>query len=204
MENRYRAVVTNITDPEKKGRVQIKVEGVIEGQNLPWAQVAHSPETSLTKGIGLKHHNLQIGSNVLVEAFDFHQTWLVTHCIPSDSDIGELEDTNNYEFTHPSGVKITMSDNKYQMSLPDGGSVTLTEDNKLEITSFSEVIINDKLICNESVECKKTVDVTGDLSVLGTSTLSPVIAQSAVIGGILFNAHTHICNAPGTPSGPPQ
>lgn len=206
--NLLTAIVTNINDPQSKGKVQIRVNTIMNGVNdsdLPWAIVTNSCQNALTNNIGFSHHNLQVGSQVLVFPVDNSQTWIVMGCIPSYDDRENISDVNNYKFTHPSGLTLETKDSTYVITHPSGGVFTITHDNKLYASGFSQIIFDDPttvnnvltvngpinanagssggggVTINTPVKVNSTVETTDDIT-----TTSDVIAN-----GISLENHTH-------------
>lgn len=85
-----RALVVNIMDPLKSGRVQIRVvghhddEANIPDEMLPWVKV-RNPTTTPSLQTATTTHGLLPGTMVTCEAMGMHgQDWLITGTIPND------------------------------------------------------------------------------------------------------------------------
>lgn len=85
-----RALVVNIMDPLKAGRVQIRVvghhddEANIPDNILPWVQV-RAPTTTASLQTSSTTHGLLPGTMVTCEAMGIHgQDWIITGTIPND------------------------------------------------------------------------------------------------------------------------
>jgi hypothetical protein len=85
-----RALVVNVMDPLKSGRVQIRVvghhddEANIPDEMLPWVKVRNSTTTPSMQ-TATTTHGLLPGTMVTCEAFGMHgQDWLITGTLPND------------------------------------------------------------------------------------------------------------------------
>jgi hypothetical protein len=83
-----RALVVNIQDPLKAGRVQIRVTGHMDDQQqipddkLPWVKIAN-PTTSASLQTSTTTHGLLPGSMVSCQQYG-DQDWIITGSIPND------------------------------------------------------------------------------------------------------------------------
>lgn len=109
----HRALVVNVQDPLKAGRVQIRIVGMMDDEQsipderLPWVKVRNSTETSSMQ-TSTTTHGLVPGAMVTCEAMgQGGQDYLITGSIPND-----LKDDN--QSIHPATQGKGATDNIYE------------------------------------------------------------------------------------------
>jgi len=110
----YWGLVENIDDPIKSGQVKVRVIGIYDDlteAELPWCQVARSPEFGTTFNIGISNHNLIKGSQVLCVFLDqYYQQPFILCQVPRSSDCNNNTSLTKRTIITKSGHTITIDD----------------------------------------------------------------------------------------------
>lgn len=238
---KYRGFVMDNRDPEKRGRMQVKVPTVLGDQVTGWALpclpfggLANQglfmiPEIDAQVWVEFEEGNLdhpiwvgvfwQQESDTPEEAaLDEPTTRIIRtpsgHVLQFDDLAGE----ERFRLAHPAGAEITINP-QGTVELQDAAGATLTLD-----AEANEVILKDSngntLTMNSSgtvVEDShgNKIEMTAS-GILVQGTQIEIKGQQVYVGGqggeplikgqtfmAMFNSHTHVCTASGSPSGPP-
>lgn len=199
------AIVTNVNDPEKEGRVKLKFPWFDASMESDWCRVTQPyagsgygyvwvPEKEAEVLVSFIHGDMRkpVVVGGLYNGVDKPATY---HDDSRDEKMIRTKGGHELVFTDTSGqkqVKLTTSGG-HKVTLDDAGAkVTIESSNGQSITLDSS-----------GVTIKGTASVTVDAPSIK---LGSAAANSLVLGELLlasFNTHTHNCTAPGTPSGPP-
>jgi hypothetical protein len=192
--------VVDINDPQKIGRIKIKVYGKfdsLETESIPWAYPGNN-NTGGSKSGGGFHSVPKLGSIVSVK-FDngniYHPEYFFNQKI---SDEAKEEISGSYENSHviiydtvtEGSLKIFFTEQKGLMLDYKGTQINIKPDKNIDITTTTDINIKCE---NMIVDHAKSIELgkgAQELSVLGNSFMT------------LFNNHTHIGNL-GAPTSMP-
>lgn len=238
---KYRGFVTDNVDPEKRGRLKVKVPTVLGDQDTGWALPCMPfggfanqglfmiPEVDAQVWVEFEEGNIdhpiwvgvfwQQASDVPEEAQKDQPTTRVIrtpsgHVLQFDDADGEEQ----FRLAHPAGTEMTIDPDGIVKTVDAGGnSLTLdakansilVEDsngNSLMLDSngalLKDAAGNQVELASSGVTVKgTTVVVTGQTVDVAGQGGEPLIKGTTFLS--MFNAHTHVCTAPGSPSGPP-
>lgn len=109
-----RGLIVNIQDPEKAGRVQVRITGhhddeqMIPDEKLPWIKVSN-PTTTASLQTSTTTHGLLPGTMVALQQFG-DQDWLITSTLPTDRKDSE-------QTIHPATQGKGETDNIYSVQM---------------------------------------------------------------------------------------
>ena len=220
--------VVDIADPNKDGRVRVKVFGKfdkLENDMIPWAQAGNMMTAGSASGSGF--HSVPKLDSVVGVTFDngnIHEPSYFNFQHLSDDLKSEIE--GSYENAHSliydtvteGGVKVFFTEEKglmldYQevqfnikndksvfITNPNGDTVELKNDGNLTIKVKKDV----KIECeNAKVTAKKSIHL--DCSKNASIKLGSNVTDQIILGNkfqTYFNKHQHLGNM-GAPTGPP-
>jgi uncharacterized protein involved in type VI secretion and phage assembly len=219
------ALVSNVEDPEKLGRVKVTFPWFDEAMESDWCRVAH-----LYAGGGYGSFWIpEVGDEVLV-AFS-HGDMRFPYVLGGlyngvDKPPSHRDQTKDQKLFRTKGGHSLLFDDssgeeRVKLETSKGHTADFSDaDQKIEIkTKGGHTILLDdgsrEVKISSSGGQSVTMDASGGLTVKGVSnvkvdapqiSLGASAASSLVLGEALlasFNTHTHNCTAPGTPSGPP-
>lgn len=214
---KYRAIVTDIDDPEGRGRIRVKCPKVLGDSKSHWCEVC-SPVAYDNGGdfcLPKKDDTVWVefeGGDPDKPVYS-GSWWSSNNCV-ADKDKDEYnENTRIIEFD---GCKIKMkSDESIEVTIKNS-KIFMEEDNTtVSVGDSTEVKVTDdtiKIDCSSAVITVKTdgtIEIQGNSSVsvkssgsLSLQGASVDIKSPTTIDGVPFLLHTHNCTAPGSPSGP--
>lgn len=192
--------VVDIEDPQKIGRVRVKVYGKFDDiptDSIPWAYPGNN-QTGGSKTGGGFFSVPKLGSIISVK-FDngniYHPEYFFVQKI---SDEVKSEIANSYPNSHviiydtvtKDSVKIFFTEEKGLMFDYKGTQINIKPDKNIDITTTTDINVkckNLKIVQSNTIELGKGAK---ELAVLGNSFMT------------LFNSHTHLGNL-GAPTSPP-
>jgi len=217
------AIVTDVNDPEKEGRVKLRFPWFDESMESEWCRVAQPyagsgfgyvwvPELDQEVLVAFIHGDMRkpVVVGGLYNGVDKPPTY-------RDGSRDEkmirtkaghellMKDTSGQEqlrILTQGGHSLDLNDQQQKIVLTSTGGHKITLDDaagkiSIETSSGQSVTLDSSSV---TVQAAATVTLNAPSVKLGAG------AQSLVLGETLlasFNAHTHNCTAPGTPSGPP-
>ena len=214
---KFRAVVTDIDDPDKRGRIRVKCPKVLGDSKSHWCEVCSPVAYEQGGDFWLPKKD----DTVWIEFEDGDPDkpvysgswWSNNKCIAKDDEDEYNENTRIIEFD---GCKIKMkSDESIETTIKNSKIFMKEDETTVSVGDTVEVkVTNDtvKIDCDSAVITVKTdgsIEIKGSSSISVKSDSSVSIQGSSVdikspttIDGVPFLLHTHNCTAPGSPSGP--
>lgn len=220
----YEALVSNVNDPEKEGRIKIKMPWFDPDMETEWCRVR---QFYAGNGYGA-FYMPELGDEVLIAFVQGDMRYPIilgglyngTDKPPSHRD----DQTDQKMLRTKAGHVFVLDDSPgkecVRITTKGGHEFNLSDsDKKAEVKTSGG-----HNIALEDGGSKVTIQTSGGQSITltpGTATLKAqsivLDAPSVALGGAgaaqhpvigeqlmaLFNAHTHVCTAPGSPSGPP-
>jgi len=217
--------VVDVSDPNKDGRVKVKVFGKfdkLENKFIPWARAQNRSTGGSASGSGF-HSTPKLGSVVGVK-FDngnvYEPEWYMIQHI---SDELKEEISSSYANAHSliydtitqGGLKIFFTeekglvfdyketqinikpDNSILIQNPNGDSVELTNDGKCTVNVSDKI---DVTCVNATINASSKVWINSPTIHLGEKAMESIIKGNIFQG--LFNSHIHVGNM-GIPTSPP-
>lgn len=177
----YFGIVENILDPEKAGRVQVRVFPYYQDfstEDLPWAYVLRSTDLGNTYGRGLNQHNLIDGSQVIVEFLDpdFQQP-LVLGIVPRKTDYADMESyvTHTLKFLNGSEITVDETPGKEYIKILDvNQNFVLLSTDGITIHSGkagNNIVIESEGDTNITTKTNTTIDASGDVKLSAKSNI---------------------------------
>jgi uncharacterized protein involved in type VI secretion and phage assembly len=238
---KYRGFVVDNRDPEKRGRLKLKVPTVLGDQDTGWALpclpfggLANQglfmiPEVDAQVWVEFEEGNLdhpiwvgvfwqQTSDTPEEAALDEPTTRIIRtpsgHVLQFDDQSGEeqfrlahpagteltISPQGTVELTDAAGAKLTLDSESNQVILEDSNGNTVTLDSsgtKIQDSNGNQVEMAAAGITLKAVK----IVLDGVQVHSGGAGGEPLVKGQTFMG--MYNAHTHICTAPGTPSGPP-
>lgn len=238
---KYRGFVVDNRDPEKRGRLKLKVPTVLGDQDTGWALpclpfggLANQglfmiPEVDAQVWVEFEEGNLdhpiwvgvfwqQTSDTPEEAALDEPTTRIIRtpsgHVLQFDDQSGEeqfrlahpagteltINPQGTVELTDAAGAKLTLDSESNQVILEDSNGNTVTLDasgTKIQDSNGNQVEMAAAGITLKAVK----IVLDGVQVHSGGAGGEPLVKGQTFMG--MYNAHTHICTAPGTPSGPP-
>ncbi|MCF6324887.1 MAG: phage baseplate assembly protein V [Gammaproteobacteria bacterium] len=238
---KYRGFVTDNRDPEKRGRLKVKVPTVLGEQDTGWALpclpfggLANQglfmvPEIDAQVWVEFEEGNLdhpvwvgvfwQQSSDTPEEAMlDEPTTRMLRtpsgHVLQFDDLAGEekfrlahpagtemrIDPKGTVELEDAAGAKITMDaeSNKIIIEDSNGNKVTMDSSGTLvEDSSGNKIEMAPSGIVVKAIQ----IEIKGEQVHLGGQGGEPLIKAQTFMA--MYNSHTHLCTAPGSPSAPP-
>jgi len=238
---KYRGFVVDNRDPEKRGRLKLKVPTVLGDQDTGWALpclpfggftnqgLFMIPEVDAQVWVEFEEGNLdhpiwvgvfwqQTSDTPQEAALDEPTTRMIRtpsgHVLQFDDKSGEEQ----FRLAHPAGTELTINP-QGTVELTDAAGAKLTMD-----AESNKVILQDSNGNTVTMDASGTViqDSNGNkvemaaagITLQGTKIVldgvqvhaggeggEPLVKGQTFTG--MYNAHTHICTGPGSPSGPP-
>jgi len=151
----YRAVVENNIDPEKYGRVQVRVFGIhddgsaVSASALPWAEVSGGTDFGLSNGVGVTSV-LRIGTVVWVffnnDDYNFPVVFAVVKGASDISSEAKGSYSNTQTIKTASGHIIELGDaggsEKIEIKHSSGSKITFQPDGSILIESVANMTHN--------------------------------------------------------------
>jgi uncharacterized protein involved in type VI secretion and phage assembly len=238
---KYRGFVVDNRDPEKRGRLKLKVPTVLGDQDTGWALpclpfggLANQglfmiPEVDAQVWVEFEEGNLdhpiwvgvfwqQTSDTPEEAALDEPTTRIIRtpsgQVLQFDDQSGEeqfrlahpagteltINPQGTVELTDAAGAKLTLDSESNQVILEDSNGNTVTLDasgTKIQDSNGNQVEMAAAGITLKAVK----IVLDGVQVHSGGAGGEPLVKGQTFMG--MYNAHTHICTAPGTPSGPP-
>jgi uncharacterized protein involved in type VI secretion and phage assembly len=233
--------VVDNRDPEKRGRLKLKVPTVLGDQDTGWALpclpfggLANQglfmiPEVDAQVWVEFEEGNLdhpiwvgvfwqQTSDTPEEAALDEPTTRIIRtpsgHVLQFDDQSGEeqfrlahpagteltINPQGTVELTDAAGAKLTLDSESNQVILEDSNGNTVTLDasgTKIQDSNGNQVEMAAAGITLKAVK----IVLDGVQVHSGGAGGEPLVKGQTFMG--MYNAHTHICTAPGSPSGPP-
>lgn len=227
-DTRWLGKVVDINDPNKDGRVRVKVFGKFDNlkdDQIPWARPANRSSSGSATGSG--SHSVPKKDSIVGVYFDngnIHEPEYFMFQHLSDELKDEIKDSYDnshsliYDTETKGGVKIFFTEKKglmfdYQevqinikndksifITNPNGDIVELKNDGNLKIKVKKDV----KVECNNAkVSAKSSIHL--DCSKAASIKLGGAVTDQIILGNkfqAYFNTHQHLGNL-GAPTGPP-
>ena len=238
---KYRGFVVDNRDPEKRGRLKLKVPTVLGDQDTGWALpclpfggLANQglfmiPEVDAQVWVEFEEGNLdhpiwvgvfwqQTSDTPQEAALEEPTTRIIRtpsgHVLQFDDQSGEeqfrlahpagteltINPQGTVELTDAAGAKLTMDSESNKVVLQDSNGNTVTLDasgTKIQDSNGNQVEMAAAGITLKAVK----IVLDGVQVHAGGAGGEPLVKGQTFMG--MYNAHTHICTAPGSPSGPP-
>lgn len=210
----YRAVVEDVDDPKAAGRIRVRVPALGQ-KRAPRAIWAKPAVFGGSRGTGV-FHTPSVKDLVWVsfEAGNPDKPLYFGGFMADDAGAPEFSDPLRHGIKTPAGHVLRLSDDpsaeEVTIQSSSGASVTMTPDGGIEVASSSGARIRiDPGSGDINVETtggpvnitSSSVHINGGTVDIGSSPAHPLVLGPAMVA--LFNAHTHMSTAPGTPTTPP-
>ncbi len=151
----YRAIVENNVDPEKFGRVQVRVFGIhdegsgVSTADLPWAEVSGGTDFGLIDGVGISSI-LRVGTLVWVffnnDDFNFPVVFATIKGSSDISSVAQNSYTNTATIRTASGHIIELGDaagaEKIEIKHTTGSKITFQADGSILLESVNNMVHN--------------------------------------------------------------
>ena len=148
----YRAIVENNVDPEKFGRVQVRVFGIHDSGNsvstsaLPWAEVSGGTDFGLIDGVGISSI-LRVGTLVWVffnnDDFNFPVVFATIKGSSDISSVAQNSYTNTATIRTASGHIIELGDvagaEKIEIKHTTGSKIIFQADGSILLESVNAI-----------------------------------------------------------------
>ena len=221
---KYRGFVVDNRDPEKRGRLKLKVPTVLGDQDTGWALpclpfggftnqgLFMIPEVDAQVWVEFEEGNLdhpiwvgvfwqQTSDTPEEAALDEPTTRMIRtpsgHVLQFDDKSGEEQ----FRLAHPAGTELTINP-QGTVELTDAAGAKLTLDAESHQAILQDSNGNQVEMAAAGITLKGTKIVLDGIQVhAGGEGGEPLVKGQTFMG--MYNAHTHVCTAPGSPSGPP-
>jgi uncharacterized protein involved in type VI secretion and phage assembly len=196
---KYRGVVTNVQDPTKNGRIKARVPQVFGDLETGWA-LPCVPYTGQQEGL-FALPKVDSGVWIEFEAGDpSYPVWVGGFW--ANNEVPDAAPPTTKVLKTTAGHKLVFDDEAKSVLLSDanGNSVTLDKNG---------IKIADKNGNSITLGSSGIVLATGSGTVsVGDGAADNLVAFNALQSALtsflsMLTAHTHVCAAPGSPSGPP-
>jgi hypothetical protein len=227
-DTRWLGKVVDIADPNKEGRVRVKVFGKfdnLENDVIPWARPANRMTAGSASGSGF--HSVPKLDSVVGVYFDngnIHEPEYFMFQHLSDDLKSEIEGSYDnahsliYDTVTEGGLKVFFTEEKglmfdyqeVQINIKNDKSVFITNPNgdTVELTNKGVLTIKvkkDVLVECENAKIKASKSIHMDCSKNASIKLGTSVTDQIILGNkfqTYFNTHQHLGNL-GAPTGPP-